>query len=115
MLASTGIAMAKHYCSDKLNSVSIFSGEGKECACKKAGESSCCHEESTFFKVNDNHQGQSFLTKFSQQFSVVILSLFYSIELPVLTEEVSGFYTSYKSPPIQDKQPIFVTNCVWII
>ena len=49
LISTIGLVVSKHYCSGSFVSASIFH-EAKSC-CR---DSDCCHNEDTFYKVNDD-------------------------------------------------------------
>src|SRR5690606_21789096 len=48
LVSTTGIAISQHFCHDELVSTSVYNDTGSCC-----GENSCCHDESEFYKLND--------------------------------------------------------------
>ena len=49
LLATTGMAVSKHYCGDSLISTVLF-GEAEPCC----DSGSCCHNETAFFQVDED-------------------------------------------------------------
>jgi hypothetical protein len=58
LLVTCGVSVNFHYCMGKLRSVDL--GYNLDDRCGKCGmstkDSGCCHDDTQWFKVNDNHQ-----------------------------------------------------------
>jgi len=61
LLVTCGVSVNFHYCMGKLRSVDV--GYSANDRCGKCGmstkKSGCCHDQTHWFKVNDNHQGNT--------------------------------------------------------
>jgi hypothetical protein len=57
LVATSGMQIQHHYCMGRLKATSIGFLESKKCdTCgMEAGSSRCCHDESQWVKVKDNH------------------------------------------------------------
>jgi len=118
LFASSGVGVAKHFCSDKLNSVSVYAKSAEGCGCSKAKKSSCCHDEAQFLKIKDSHLS-------SKSLDTVVLSwitnvwpqLLYVLEYNLNTNVQVAFGHQFKSPPnqLRIEVPLSIKNCVWII
>lgn len=99
LTATTGVAISKHYCMNRLLSMSI--GESKKSCCNEAEAMGCCHNETEQVQVEDD-------------FSLTVVTSLPEVELPVLyticaleliTQSIEitepNFYTDTSPPPIE--------------
>ncbi|TAJ11297.1 hypothetical protein DMA11_17450 [Marinilabiliaceae bacterium JC017] len=87
-----GVTVSKHYCGDKLKSVSIFSAPESCCAIP----SGCCHDESITVKIEDD-----FSASF-QHYNFEQLIAFMSVSFQLVSEEMPGnnpLLVSIETPP----------------
>ncbi len=58
LVATSGMQVQQHYCMGHLKATTVGFHESKKCSTcgMEAGNSECCHDESQWLKVNDNHQ-----------------------------------------------------------
>lgn len=118
LFASSGVAVAKHFCSGELNSVSLFSQQPQKCGCSKAKKSSCCHDVAQFLKVKDTHiSSKSLDAIFLSWIAAIFPKLLYVVEYNLSTSSQRAFIYQYKSPPgnLIREVPLCIQNCVWII
>ncbi len=118
LFASSGVAVAKHFCSDELNSVSIYSQKPQQCGCSKSEKSSCCHDEAQFLKIKDSHISSKSLDAIVLNWIANIFpQLLYVVDYNESTSTQIAFVHLYKSPPnqLRVEVPLSIKNCVWTI
>jgi hypothetical protein len=100
LIATSGVAITKHYCGNRVASVSVLGDGG--CTCGSMDENSnCCHSERAFFQVDDD-----FSVAPVQSLSIASNSLIAlvacQIQFELDGESVSFSFLHYK-PPIPDR------------
>ncbi len=106
-----------HYCCDKLEKVSLYHTDEKGCCDdEKEMSSSCCHDESYVFKINDHGDSDKV------QFAHTDVPVF--VEKPISLKWVvdSCFYalthlpfTIEDPPPLRTKTPLYIQKRVLLI
>lgn len=118
LFASSGVAVAKHFCSNELNSVSLFSHQSENCGCSKAKKSSCCHDESKFLKIKDSHiSSKSLDAVLLSWIGIAFPQLLYVVEYDLSTSSQRAFIHQFKFPPDHffEETSLSIKNCVWTI
>ncbi len=90
LISTSGFTISRHYCGDNLVSV-VINSEAKSC-CDMHG---CCHDESEFFKVNNDFSNNI------QTFNIeVFTSIFLFIKSYSFQNKIQEYFPFiFKKPP----------------
>ena len=102
-----------HYCMDKVDSVKLFAAESKECdKCgMEAGESNCCHDDVSIYKVSGDQQIAAFSFSADHGSFASVISEYVLPEIDTKGDiHISSLSTS---PPPDKVSPIYIENCVF--
>jgi hypothetical protein len=112
---ASGVPVNMHYCMGKLASVDY--GHTEEGNCGKCGMpdsgSACCHTESAFIKLQDDHQLSSAHFSFKQPQAPAVLTPVY--EVPQVKAYASIPGRSIHAPPDDASPAVYLYNCVFRI
>ena len=91
LISTAGISMTRHYCSDILISVSVYS-EAEPCC---DGENGCCNNETEIYQIQDDfaageYQNIEQIRDFSILYTLSLVQFYF--------EPVSDSYTDYHIP-----------------
>jgi len=78
LVSTTGFTISKHYCGDKVESIAVNSTT--ESCCEMPG---CCHDETTFYKVNDDFS----VSAIDNQIQISATDLLFSAVFIVIPQE----------------------------
>ena len=97
LVSTMGLAISKHYCDGSLISISVFA-EAESCC----GASDCCHNETSFYQVDDYFSLAS-VSEIPVAFEVDLIGF---ALLPVLineaiVNEVQDFLVTESPPPLK--------------
>ncbi len=99
-VATSGVAITKHYCGNQVASISMLGDGGCSCGTMDT-KSGCCHSERSFFQVDDD-----FSVTPVQSVNVASVSLIaliaYQVKLELDDENTFFSFLHYK-PPIPDR------------
>ena len=90
LISTTGFTISRHYCGNNLVSV-VINSEAKPCC----GLDNCCHNESEYFKVNDDFLNNIHIFKIEVFTSFFIVIKSYSFQ-NIIHEY---FHLIFKKPP----------------
>lgn len=111
LLVATNTTINLHYCSGKIQAVSLFGTSEKTCCGEKMQSKGCCHNKLVVFKAKDNHSvsnGSKLLVKNS----VIVFKSTIPVSIANSLEYVQSdlhFYKDESPPPIL-KTPIYIRN-----
>ena len=100
LVVTSGMEVQFHYCMGRLKNTTIAGSPADRCgSCgMEKKDSACCHDESRWGKVNDNHQPAVFTNTVPAPFSMHLPAVHYSwVNHPVHTNLVVA--VSNHSPP----------------
>ncbi len=112
---TVGVVHATHYCMGRVNSSAFFSFESDKCVCDlfaTQSAKSCCDDEVTLVKI-DNDQSLSSALTLNPEFFTLWENDFFLAEENASDGEYN-FYTSRDKPPGWDV-PLFVQHCSLIL
>jgi len=112
---TVGVVHATHYCMGRVDSTTLFSSESDKCFCELfAGESdkSCCDDEVSLYKVDDDHAGTSPVSVSPEFFSMGENHI--SLAPDVLSTTGFSFLTHHDRPPGKEV-PLFIQHCSRIL
>lgn len=94
IVATTGFTISKHYCGNKLLSVSLFDGD--KCMC--VGPCKDCHTNIKQIKVSDNYSISEVLHPKApvSAFAILIYNTEFS---PLASIAIGNYLFEYKDPP----------------
>ena len=99
LTATTGVAISKHYCMNRLLSMSI--GENEKSCCNMAEAMGCCHNETEQLQLEDE-----FSTSHSFDLPDVELAILYTVTSFEIINNLQSHYntprpTDHSPPPIE--------------
>ncbi len=115
LIPVSGFTLTSHYCGGKLSSVSSFISSGDKCKCgNKPMAKNCCKDKKVTFKIKDSHNVSKV---FSSVFNTITT---YQSKYLVIFNTFTltcGYNINYFShpPPLQKKQPLFLSNQTFLI
>jgi hypothetical protein len=101
LLSTSGMQVQHHYCMGHLRSSHIGFHQPTTCGTcgMQAGHSHCCHDESQWLKVKDNHQAATVANDVPDPFVLALPPvLHYQMQQPVVTLATGS--VSNHSPPL---------------
>jgi hypothetical protein len=110
LLATTGMAVSKHFCGDFLVSTVLFSKPDSCC-----DDDNCCHNELEFYQVDEDF----FVPAFAQIPQTLELELFFAVvkfeyEIFGKSDEKS-IYAERKPPSLHKKQTVLSLKQTWLL
>lgn len=100
LVATSGVGITKHFCGNRVASVSILGDGG--CTCGAMDDSSnCCHTEREFFQVDDDFSVAS-VQALSFHTASIVAVFVYTLSLEFDEDGRLVAYLNYK-PPIPDR------------
>lgn len=108
-----GVMINMHYCMDKVDSVKLFAAESKQCdKCgMEAGESNCCHDDVSIYKVSGDQQIAAFSFSADPGSFASVVSGYVLPEIDTKgNTHISPLCTS---PPPEQSNHIYIQNCVF--
>jgi len=95
LISTMGVVISKHYCGGSFVSTSVFH-EAKSCC----GDSDCCHNEDSFFRVKDDFSAPAVLAApILSELDILGYDLFAEILLELPETENSNFRFTDSPPP----------------
>ena len=114
LAVASGITVNVHYCMGKLASVDYGHSHKHKCGkCGMPDNGGCCHTESTFLKLQDDHQLASADFSFKQPEAPAIITLVY--EVRHLNAPTSTLSSAIHAPPDDGFPDVYLYNCVFRI
>ncbi len=115
LASAVGFSMDLHRCGKSVKAVSVNASHKTKCPCKKNMPSGCCKDIHLKIKISDsqkNVQHLSFnnVSCDNHLFGTVILS-----DSEVFTNIRIFDFSLYHAPPFKIKQPVYLTNCIFLI
>ena len=117
LIANSNLVMSMHKCGGKVTHLGINSLAKSKCGCGKQMDADCCKDVQVKIKINNNDY-QSSINK-------VIFSNFWKVIETSIFSELRGEFSNYflisngyslnHSPPINNKAPAYLVNCVFIV
>ncbi|MEO6902660.1 MAG: hypothetical protein ABI315_05850 [Bacteroidia bacterium] len=114
---SSGIRVNVHFCGGKIKNISFFDLKEKESCCgSKMKSKGCCHNKTTFIKINDTHQSAFLIKAPLSSFKIIdhnipVFTLNYLLNYHILYS-VSNFQ---KPPPLLVNSTLYLSNRVLLI
>lgn len=99
-VATSGVAITKHYCGNRVASISVLGDGGCSCG-KMEPKSGCCHSERSFFHVDDDFSVTPVQSLSIAQVSLIAL-IAYQVKFELYDEDKFYSFLYYK-PPIPDR------------
>jgi hypothetical protein len=93
LLATTGMAVSKHYCRDSLVSTVLF-GEAKACC----DSDSCCHNEFSFFQLDEDYSAPSSYQN-NQVIEIELFAISFETNPAIFGDKVEISFFTEKNPP----------------
>ena len=111
---TVGVAHTTHYCMGRVKSSKIFSFESEKCFCALfafGATKSCCDDESTLIKIEDDHASVLAVSISPEYFAI------YDLGLPGVNEDFRfSLPTSEQDEaPPGSPTPLFVKHCSLIL
>jgi hypothetical protein len=109
----SGFAINVHYCMGKIDTIKIGAKHSEECGrCGMHTEDSkgCCKDETSFYKIDDNHFGSAIPFHFSNYTALIQNNCTYSIAAPAFVVTPTNFYTDTSPPFLQKDRCIIYGN-----
>lgn len=95
LVSTMGVAISKHYCGDSLISTSVFT-EAESCC----GDSDCCHNEISFFQLDEDYSLSSISEiPFVAEVDLIGFSLLINPLDEVIIGENQDFVITESPPP----------------
>jgi hypothetical protein len=114
-IATLGIGITRFYCCGKLKSTSINLAHEQKQKCGGEGKTDgCCKTKYQSIKVKDNHVAGEIASIPSKHF-VVLHLLASSFEAITLVDHSLNVANASHAPPLKEKVPIYILNCVYRI
>jgi len=109
MLVSTsGVTVTKHFCGERLASVSVLGDGGCSCA-SMAADDNCCHTERDLYQVDDDFSVAP-IRSLNLAAVPVIAIITYRLSLEFNPESGQTAYLNYR-PPLPDKDiPVLIQS-----
>lgn len=114
-LSTLGLSLESFYCCGNLESVTVsISQHEEQASANDHGTSDCCKTKYQFFKVKDNHVAADVISTPVLHF--INLHLF-TLSFEVINYPSEENYAAHLSnaPPLLDKVPGYIFNCVFRI
>ena len=115
LAVASGVSVNMHYCMGELASVDY--GHKDEGNCGKCGMpdngSACCHTESAFIKLQDDHQSASAHFSFKQPEAPAVFTPVYAAPEVKAYASIPG--GSIHAPPDKNSPDVYLYNCVFRI
>jgi hypothetical protein len=109
LTATTGMAVSKHYCGDSLVSTVLF-GEAESCC----DSGSCCHNESSFYQVDEDFSApQTVNAPDLQEIAVLGLTILIFNQTPA--DKHFKTFQNNNSPPPSTVHEILTKNQVFLL
>ena len=109
---SAGVVISYHFCGGKLADVAVFKGP-KNCCADANSPGSCCQNSSLIFKVTDDSSNDiAFPDVRASKFISIIQRIFTATEGTGSAKIIDDVFDTHE---IKHKQPIYLTNRVFII
>jgi hypothetical protein len=111
LLVATNTTINIHFCSGKVQTISLFGSTAKSCCGAKMQSKGCCHNKIVVFKAKDNH-AVSIGTKLPVNIHLGLLNskCTYPIKNPLIYSKTDIHFFKDESPPPLLKTPIFIRN-----
>ena len=110
LIATTGMAVSKHYCGESLISVDFF--EEAEPCCESGN---CCHNETQFFQVDEDFSAPAFAQIPQTPELELFISVFESEFDSIDQNDEKSFFAEQKPPPLQKTQTILSLKQTWLL
>ena len=115
LIMTVGVAKTTHYCMDRKYNSSLFTFEGKQCACSlnsKGTSKTCCADEHEVIKIEDDQsQSKIFSTQTPDFFEIGLLYAELIANTSVHSCNVNLSHAEDDTPPLR---PIFKLNCSFV-
>lgn len=110
-----GVMINMHYCMNRLDSVKLYAEKSDYCG--KCGmyaqKHSCCHDEVSIVKIDDDHQASQF--SFTSETPAPLTTILSEFILPVSGTNTIKADHSGQPPPLLTEQDTYLQNCVFRI
>ena len=114
LTVSAGVLVSYHFCGGKLAEVAFFKGS-KNCCADANSPGSCCQNSSLILKVSDDSSNDiAFPNVPASKFTSIIQRIFTATEGTSSAKIANEMFDAYEIKHL-DKQPIYLTNRVFII
>lgn len=109
-----GVGLQFHYCGNKVSSVQVIFTDEHSCSCGKGEmKPDCCKNEIKFFKVKSAHSKSSTSSFLTNQFLLVLPTIFDVKSLISFSEYIH--FSLDKPPPNLNQAPIYKRNSSFLI
>jgi hypothetical protein len=115
LIMTVGVAKTTHYCMDRKYNSSLFTFDGKPCACFLSAKGTgkvCCTDEHEVIKIEDDqNQGKIVSTHIPEFFEIGFLYTELIVNPSILSNNIILSYSEDDPPPLR---LIFKINCSFV-
>ena len=115
LLPAIGFSLDLHKCGKKIRVVSINAAHENKCPCGSKMPLNCCKDVHISLKLSENQKNSSQIiipgNIFFKHISYFVSFLVFDFSSPLFVFD----FTNYHAPPFKSKQPVYLTNNVFII
>lgn len=115
LLPAIGFSLDFHKCGKKIRVVSINAAHENKCPCGSKMPFNCCKDVHISLKLSENQKNSSQIiipgNIFFKHISYFVSILVFDFSAPLFVFD----FTNYHAPPFKSKQPVYLTNNVFII
>lgn len=113
---TSGVNIHVHYCGGKIKNVSFFDlKQHQECCGSKMRSKDCCHDKTTFVKINDTHESSFLLKAPITSFKIIDHNIPTFTLNFLLNYHILYGVSNFLKPPLLVSSSIYLSNRVLLI